>query len=358
MILHAKQRWPEAISANLWPFAIRFANEVMNEAPASNDDQSPIEKFSSVNVSTKLSQLHTFGSPVYVLDAKLQQGKRIQKWTNRSRVGVYLGPSPRHSRKVALVLSLTTGHVSPQFHCQFDDLFDTRRKSSGNPNIPSQWQGKTGFINADATPDYKIDDRHNDNDEATRTYSTNHLPDPSELWQDVANESSSVASMNQRSTEETELPDVDANLRRSTRPHVRTERMQQAIDDGALNFTSLYVPWDVFHDQSLDEQERMEDPIAFAASSNPDILHYGEAMKAHDREHFETAMDIEVTAHTDNGHWQLMKRADLPAGQQVLPSVWAFRRKRRIATNEVYKWKARLNIHGGKQTYGLNYWET
>ena len=25
---------------------------------------------------------------------------------------------------------------------------------------------------------------------------------------------------------------------------------------------------------------------------------------------------------------------------------------------EVYKWKARLNIHGGKQEYGVNYWET
>ena len=25
---------------------------------------------------------------------------------------------------------------------------------------------------------------------------------------------------------------------------------------------------------------------------------------------------------------------------------------------EVYKWKARLNIHGGKQEHGVNYWET
>ena len=34
------------------------------------------------------------------------------------------------------------------------------------------------------------------------------------------------------------------------------------------------------------------------------------------------------------------------------------RRKRRITTGEVYKWKARLNIHGGKQEHGINYWET
>jgi Reverse transcriptase (RNA-dependent DNA polymerase) len=31
------------------------------------------------------------------------------------------------------------------------------------------------------------------------------------------------------------------------------------------------------------------------------------------------------------------------------------RGKRRIDTREVYKWKARINIHGGKQTKGLNY---
>ena len=34
------------------------------------------------------------------------------------------------------------------------------------------------------------------------------------------------------------------------------------------------------------------------------------------------------------------------------------KRKRRIDTREIYKWKARLNIHGGKQEYGVHYWET
>ncbi|KAI2501072.1 hypothetical protein MHU86_13426 [Fragilaria crotonensis] len=34
------------------------------------------------------------------------------------------------------------------------------------------------------------------------------------------------------------------------------------------------------------------------------------------------------------------------------------KRKRRIATREVYKWKARLNIDGSKQEEGVNYWET
>ena len=34
------------------------------------------------------------------------------------------------------------------------------------------------------------------------------------------------------------------------------------------------------------------------------------------------------------------------------------KRKMRIATREMYKWKARLNVHSGKQEYGVHYWET
>ena len=30
----------------------------------------------------------------------------------------------------------------------------------------------------------------------------------------------------------------------------------------------------------------------------------------------------------------------------------------RLDTQEVYKWKAHLNVHGGKQKYGVDYWDT
>ena len=33
-------------------------------------------------------------------------------------------------------------------------------------------------------------------------------------------------------------------------------------------------------------------------------------------------------------------------------------RKRRIDTRQVYQWKACLNIHGGQQEHGVNFWET
>jgi hypothetical protein len=34
------------------------------------------------------------------------------------------------------------------------------------------------------------------------------------------------------------------------------------------------------------------------------------------------------------------------------------KRKRDLATQEVYKYKARLNVHGGQQEHGVNYFET
>ena len=66
----------------------------------------------------------------------------------------------------------------------------------------------------------------------------------------------------------------------------------------------------------------------------------------------------EITTHTERGHWKIMKVSNVPIGTKILPAVSAMRRKRRILSREVYKWKARLNVHGGKQTHGVDYLET
>lgn len=146
MLLHAYQRWPNAVLFNLWTFAIRHANEMANTAPsASHPNESPLERFAQIDVKPQVKVNHTFGTPVYVLDARLQHGKRISKWSNRARVGMHLGSSPRHSRKVALVLNLLTGLVLPQCHCRYDDLCDTLKASAGNVIPASKWQAKAGF---------------------------------------------------------------------------------------------------------------------------------------------------------------------------------------------------------------------
>lgn len=66
----------------------------------------------------------------------------------------------------------------------------------------------------------------------------------------------------------------------------------------------------------------------------------------------------EVSDHVDKKHWEILPRSEVPSNIKVNPFVWAMCCKRHIGTNEVYKWKARLNYDGSKQTKGLNYWDT
>ena len=98
---------------------------------------SPFELFARSEVTPNLNHFQPFGCPVFVLDNKMQSGKKLPKWEVRSRMGVYLGMSMQHARSVALVLNLKTGHVSPQFHVVFDDDFTTvphLRKGTVPPN--------------------------------------------------------------------------------------------------------------------------------------------------------------------------------------------------------------------------------
>jgi hypothetical protein len=66
----------------------------------------------------------------------------------------------------------------------------------------------------------------------------------------------------------------------------------------------------------------------------------------------------EVNGHVENRIWELIKRSKVPVGEPIQQSVWAMRRKRNLTTGEIVKHKARLNLHGGMQEYGLNYYET
>jgi hypothetical protein len=69
-------------------------------------------------------------------------------------------------------------------------------------------------------------------------------------------------------------------------------------------------------------------------------------------------MKQEVQDHKERGQWELIPKANVAEGTVILPSVWSMKCKLRITTNEIYKWKARLNVHGGKQIKNVHYWET
>ena len=98
----------------------------------------PLSRFSDTQVMTPMEDSHTWGCPVYILEAKTAQGK-MPKWEPRSRLGIYLGNSPCHAGSVALVLNPKTLNISPQYHVVFDDHFSTipyLQKGS----VPPHWE--------------------------------------------------------------------------------------------------------------------------------------------------------------------------------------------------------------------------
>ena len=128
MMLQQAMLWPDRADLRHWPFAMDHAVFLWNNLPREGTRLAPLEMFTGVTRQdfTPIEKAHVWGCPVYVLDPKLQDGKKLPKWDPRARRGMYLGVSAAHSSSsIARVLNLRTGHISPQFHMVFDDKFTT-----------------------------------------------------------------------------------------------------------------------------------------------------------------------------------------------------------------------------------------
>jgi hypothetical protein len=107
--------------------------------------------FSNTKVMMNPKYYHPFGCPVFILDNALQHNGPFHKWKEHSRVRIYLGQSPAHSRNVALVLDRRTGLVSPQFHVKYDLSFHSVMQDT----FDSKWQERAGFIKQEPAPKRK-----------------------------------------------------------------------------------------------------------------------------------------------------------------------------------------------------------
>ena len=137
-MLHVALHWSDnqVDDISLWPFAVKHAVWLYNRMPNHVTGITPLERLTNTKADHKdLLRSHVWGCPTFVLDARLQDGKKIPKWNKRSRLGQFLGYSDEHSSLVANVRHLTTGHVSPQYHVVFDDLFQTVFSSGKNDAV-------------------------------------------------------------------------------------------------------------------------------------------------------------------------------------------------------------------------------
>ncbi|CAJ1938910.1 unnamed protein product [Cylindrotheca closterium] len=113
------------------------------------------------------------------------------------------------------------------------------------------------------------------------------------------------------------------------------------------------------HAEELVDECITANPMAFAATlADEDTMYLHQAKKERDWIHFHTAMVKEIEDHTKGGHWEIVPRKSMPQGHKAMRGVWSMKRKRRVGTGEIYKWKARLCIDGSSQEKGVNYWDT
>ena len=412
MLIHAQKRWSAAINAHLWPYAVRMANDAHNEAMGRDGKPSPIERFSQSSVAPNTKVWQPFGCPVYVLEDALQTVKGMRnKWKTRSKIGVYLGRSPFHARSVALVLNLKTGYVSPQFHVAFDPCFQSVKPGIGRESPPSLWQSKCFFEGSDSsnTEEPAASSSQQGHTTSRVTNIGSGQADPAESRQqdsgvagDIhipAVETDTDSHQQDDGHAQVQVPEGDIPLpddpptehqpiadatpeQRSSRgrairaPRRLIEVMLTSIlwatsrySEGAGAHTSAVsslidhapVNGEIFCQNALfpdDEWTPDEHPLqAFGASNDPDTLYHHEAMRANDSEQFKVAMEKEFGDQLSNGNFVLKHISEVPKDEPILPSVWAMRRKRKVLTGEIYKWKARLNLNGSKQNEE-QFWQT
>jgi hypothetical protein len=326
-----------------------------------------------------MATFHTFGCPTYVLHDNV---KRIplaetagNKWKSKARLAIYLGPSNQYARNIGLALSLETGLVSPVFHAKYDNNFTTVTKRYGSYLPRSRWQIKCGFskdlsntkwvvesldrseVDGDTTgilhPQLKVDtiptNEHDDHPKDGSDIQQQNLDDtdPSHDFLSPDDEEHTSQEIEQGN----DIPQDEDGTNITRTRSGRVSKLPNKYKDYVVYESQVGDHW---NELSIDHMN----PIALAASTDPDIMYFHEILNEPDKEEFLKAMQNEINGHNENQNWEVIPRSQVPAHCKILPSVWAMRRKRRLSDGKVYKWKARINVDGSKQTYGVDYWET
>jgi hypothetical protein len=310
---------------------------------------------------------------------------------------VNLGSSPSHARNVPLLLNLHTGCVSPQYHCCFDDFFETVRQGGPDVSVSSAWEQLSGLTVVSQTPSM---DHHDEVPHHSQCIQFENHPitrsqefDDTISFGDTAgtpiffdhpmqdfNNDQSVTTVNegvtasqlplQPSHDSADLQDAPSSA--GTSLQGRVCKMSRAMAESVsqrdfygkekMHYMASQAvcehDYNHLHDSHLNLQDRMRHSIAFLAEMMGDVMYLHQALRQPDSKEFVEAVIKKVIGHVDNNHWKLIPHTEVPEGTEVVPSVWALQHKRDLTTGKVTKHKARLNLHGGKQEFGTNYYET
>ena len=233
---------------------------------------------------------------------------------------------------------MRTGHVSPQYHVNHDDFFETITGKSSNFDSPEPtWKMLSRLM--------KNDHKRSSSSEGAATSPTpmnntirlddlNDINLPPEYDQDQGETSLDNLSKtmpNQASHQLETVPhgsegetamDMTPNpsvMTRSGRIVRRTQRMEESTqqhEQGIVAFEVLYDHDDIEPKPTQNDQfifqGRLSNLIAFATSADPDIMYYHQAMKEPDHEQFRRSVLKEIRDHETNQHWKVIPKQSIP----------------------------------------------
>jgi hypothetical protein len=85
MMQHSAIRWPDVANPTIWPLAVKHAVFLVNHMPDPGTGLSPSHVFTKTRWGQrKLTDVHVWGCPVYVLEKMISDGKKLPRWTPRS----------------------------------------------------------------------------------------------------------------------------------------------------------------------------------------------------------------------------------------------------------------------------------
>jgi hypothetical protein len=411
-ILHAAAHWPNGIDSSLWPMAVSQAVHIYNHTP-NEHGICPADIFhGSLVPRHRILDFHTWGCPVFVLDPQLQSGQKLPRWQPRSRQGIFMGLSSIHSSEVPLVLNLSTGSITPQFHVVFDDSFSTVPSLQRENDPPSFWNDlcleNTIYIPTEVTPEHGLhlaDDWLTDSERAdklreiqrretirTRMTGRSSVPIPSVLPTppvisgpndtEIPAEIPPALSPTDDSTVSPPIPvvmlprpvPVEPEPAPSQLPTRRSVRSTKGQYNSTRFFDEVFLtPLEnvgksdehtrqlaylaglcTCYDTGL---ENISDPRMYAAKNrkdDPDLPTFHQAVNGPNAQDYIEAMKLEVNTLIQQRTWAVVSRTP---NMNVLKSTWVFKLKR-LPDGTPLKFKARFCARGDLQKEGIDYFET
>jgi hypothetical protein len=236
----------------------------------------------------KIQNQHHFVYSAYVFKKELQDQKKIRKWSNRTRVGINLGNLSWHALNVSLILNLQTCLVSPQYHCKYDDLFETTTDTQARSIPTSQWQYKAGLV--EGKPELSEDEQMREEQWEEQSLEEYYLSQESE----EVNTDSEEENM-----EENNEDNPDIYITRLGRKSKAPERLQYDVQSCLLRTNE--------HEQ--EEMRGEQNLLAYKASTDPETMYHHQAMKQPDKEKFQEAMEKECEAHYRGRNYKLIRKS-------------------------------------------------